>query len=221
MITASRQLRLALLCSSLLLAFAPHVAAQPQEPIGPFVVDARGVFVRFKDDPVLASTLGVASADMPGSGLGLNAGAQFYPVRGRVALGIGAEILFAGGSQTNEPDDEDAPGTVAAPTVSTRLRTFSPQVSLNFGSGRGWSYLTGGLGWGSYKTEREDDPVAPGESTPRVFNYGGGARWFAKPHVAFAIDLRFYNIGAQEAVTGRPAYPSMTLMVVSAGVSFK
>jgi hypothetical protein len=221
MITAARQLGLAFLCSSLLLIFAPNAFAQPPEPIGPFVVDARGVFVRFKDDPVLASTLGVASADMPGSGLGLNAGVHFYPVRGRVAVGVGAEVLLAGGSQTNEPDDEDTPGAVAGPTVSTRLRTFSPQVSLNFGSGRGWSYLTGGLGWASYKTERDDDPVAPGESTPRVFNYGGGARWFAKPHLAFAVDLRFYNIGAQEAVTGRPAYPSMTLMVVSAGASFK
>ena len=221
MIIASRQFRLALTCSSLLLAFAPNVAAQPPEPIGPFVVDARGVFVRFKDDPVLSETLGVASAEMPGSGLGLNAGIHFYPVRGRVALGLGAEILFAGGSKTNEPDDEEPPPTVVAPTVSTRLRTFSPQVSLNFGTGRGWSYLTGGLGWASYTTERDDDPVAPGESTPRVFNYGGGARWFAKPHLAFAVDLRFYNIGAQEAVTGRPAYPTMTLMVVSAGVSFK
>jgi hypothetical protein len=221
MMTASRHLGLALVCSSLVLIFAPNVAAQPPEPIGPFVVDARGVFVRFKDDPVLAETLAVATADMPSRGLGLNLGAHFYPVRGKVALGVGAEILFAGGSQTNEPDDEDPPTTVVAPTVSTRLRTFSPQVSLNFGTGRGWSYLTGGWGWASYRTERDDDPVAPGESTPKVFNYGGGARWFAKPHLAFAVDLRFYNIGAQEAVTGRPAYPSMTLMVVSAGIAFK
>jgi hypothetical protein len=221
MMTASRHLGLALVCSSLVLIFAPNVAAQPPEPIGPFVVDARGVFVRFKDDPVLAETLAVATADMPSRGLGLNLGAHFYPVRGKVALGVGAEILFAGGSQTNEPDDEDPPTTVVAPTVSTRLRTFSPQVSLNFGTGRGWSYLTGGWGWASYRTERDDDPVAPGESTTKVFNYGGGARWFAKPHLAFAVDLRFYNIGAQEAVTGRPAYPSMTLMVVSAGIAFK
>ncbi len=221
MMTASRHLGLAFVCSSLVLLFAPDAAAQPPEPIAPFVVDARGVFVRFKDDPLLAQTLAVATADMPGSGLGLNLGAHFYPVRGKVALGLGAEIMFAGGSQTNEPDDEDPPTTVVAPTVNTRLRTFSPQVSLNFGTGRGWSYVTGGLGWASYRTEREDDPVAPGESTPKVFNYGGGARWFAKPHLAFAVDLRFYAIGAQEAVTGRPAYPSMTLMVVSAGVSFK
>ena len=68
MMTASRHLGLALVCSSLSLVFAPDAAAQPPEPIGPFVVDARGVFVRFKDDPVLAQTLAVATADMPGSG---------------------------------------------------------------------------------------------------------------------------------------------------------
>jgi len=63
--------------------------------------------------------------------------------------------------------------------------------------------------------------VADGSSTPRVLNYGGGARWFAKEHVAVTVDLRFYQISAQEAVVNRPAFPKMTLMVFSGGVAFK
>ena len=28
----------------------------------------------------------------------------------------------------------------------------------------------------------------------KTINYGGGARWFAKAHVAFSFDVRFYAI---------------------------
>ena len=55
----------------------------------------------------------------------------------------------------------------------------------------------------------------------RAINYGGGARWFAKEHIAFTFDLRFYRIDAQEADHGRPAYGGRRLMVFSAGISVK
>ena len=164
---------------------------------------------------------------MPASGLGLVFGGHWYPWRmGRVTLGIGGELFLSRGTGTPEIDESDddqqpPPPAVPAPMVTTRFSTVSPQISLNFGSNRGWSYLTGGLGWGGFATERQDMPVADGASRPRVFNYGGGARWFAREHLAFAVDLRFYVLAAQPAVTGRPAYSANTMMVFSGGVSFK
>jgi len=206
-----------LLCSLLLL---PVVSlAQTPEPIGPVAIDARVALPRFKENADVASALGVSTTNMPGRGLGLAGGVHWYPVRmGRVTLGLGGEILFSGASNTLEAEDDTG---VDGPTVQTHFSTVSPQVSLNFGTGKGWSYLSGGLGWGSFTTEREDDPVAEADGSIRVLNYGGGARWFAKDHLAFTFDLRFYAINGQEAGTARPAYPKVTLMIISAGVSFK
>lgn len=213
--------RLLVTCVLLVLPrLAAEACAQPTYPIGPFVADLRVAIPRFKDDVSIATAVGVGTIDLPTRGLGLAGGAHWYPVRGRVALGVGAELLVAGASRTREADEED-PTSVEGPTVNARLRSFSPQLSLNFGTGRGWSYLTGGLGWGGFTTEREDRPLADPASAPRILNYGGGARWFAKEHLAFTVDLRFYSVAAQEATIGRPAYPSLRLMVFSAGVSFK
>ncbi len=55
----------------------------------------------------------------------------------------------------------------------------------------------------------------------RTTHYGGGARWFTGPHLAFTFDLRFYTVNAQPAAGNRPAYPRTKMMVISAGVSFR
>jgi hypothetical protein len=94
-------------------------------------------------------------------------------------------------------------------------------VSLNFGSRRGWSYLSAGIGWVDFTTELEEFPVAESDARTGAFNYGGGARWFAKEHLAFCFDVRFYQIDAQEASAGRPPYPGIRFMVLSAGISVK
>jgi hypothetical protein len=98
---------------------------------------------------------------------------------------------------------------------------LSPQISLNFGGRDGWSYVSGGIGLASFTTEREDAPVADADGRTRSLNYGGGARWFAKEHLAFCFDLRFYKINPQDATTGRPAYGGRRMMVFSAGISLK
>jgi hypothetical protein len=211
-------IRALLLSIALLLPTAAF--AQTAEPIGPFAADLRVVMPRFKEDVSVATALGVASTNLPTRGLGISGGVHWYPVRmGRlVTLGIGGEVLISRGSNTAEPETESGP---EGPTVKTRFSSVSPQVSLNFGKRQGWSYLTGGFGWAGFRTELETSPVADGDSRPLAFNYGGGARWFAKEHLAVSLDLRFYAVGAQEATVGRPAYPSMTLMVISGGISVK
>jgi hypothetical protein len=55
----------------------------------------------------------------------------------------------------------------------------------------------------------------------KIINYGGGARWFVNQHVAVSLDLRFYAVNSQDASLGRPAYPSMTILAINAGIGLK
>ena len=208
-----------------LLALPTPAAAQQERsverrPIGWFAADARVSLPRYKQDPGVAAAAGVAAENLPGRGLGLAAGAHVYPLRTRrIALGFGAEILTSRGSNTLEPATEGAPD---GPTVETRFSAFSPQVSLNFGASEGWSYLSGGIGWSTMSVRQETSPV-PSDGWPRrsTINYGGGARWFMNPHLAFSFDLRFYKVDAQEPDAVYPAMPATTMMVFSGGLSFK
>jgi hypothetical protein len=78
-----------------------------------------------------------------------------------------------------------------------------------------------GIGRSKLTTELEDVPQADPESSVRTLNYGGGARWFVKKHLAFNLDLRFYSINAEAATPGRPANPKMRLLVFGGGVSIR
>jgi Outer membrane protein beta-barrel domain len=205
-----------------LAGLATVAAAQEaeKEPIGRFAVDARVALPRFKEDAATATALGVTTDNLPSRGLGLATGVTLYPVRlGKVALGVGGEwLVFSSGSKTLEPQTT---GGADGPTVQTHFSVLSPQVSLNFGGRDGWSYVSGGMGWAAFTTELETSPVADSDGSTRAINYGGGARWFAKPHLAFTFDLRFYKINPQDAAPGRPAYGGRRMMVFSAGISMK
>ncbi|MCA1560040.1 MAG: hypothetical protein LC804_07155 [Acidobacteria bacterium] len=167
----------------------------------------------------LAASLDVTPVNLPTRGLGIVVGAHWYPARlGRMTLGIGGELMTSRGSRTQEPATE---GGADGPTVNTRLSAVSPQVSFNFGGPEGWSYISGGIGWANFTTAREDLPVADPSSRPKTINYGGGARWFSKKHVALSVDMRFYAINPQDATTARPAFPRMRLLVFSVGAGFK
>lgn len=208
-----------LLLASLTCLFPAAASAQPREPIGPFVVDARGTFARFKEDQAIAGAIDVAPANLPTRGLGLALGAHWYPLRVRaVTLGLGGEVVWARDSRTAEPASATAaPG----PTVTTRLTSFSPHLSLNFGKGDGWSYISGGLGQARLTAERADEPFSGSGGRARMTHYGGGARWFTSPHLAFTFDVRFYAINALPASGTRPEFPRTRFMVFSVGVGIK
>ena len=219
--------RAALMLGACLLLPAPAFAQDPappppfvEQPIGPFVLDARVTLARFKATSAVAESLAIETTDLPTRGFGLVVGGHFYPVRGRsFALGVGGELLLrARGSRTIDPEVEDGPD---GPRVVTNMTAVSPQVSFNFGRRNGYSYASGGIGWASLSTELEEDTVGvePDKARPRAINYGGGARWFTRKHLAFSLDVRFYKISAQEEVDTRPAYPATTLMIFSAGIS--
>ena len=197
----------------------PAAAAEPVirlRPVSGFVIDARGVLAKFGQRAITAAELGVTAAEMPGPGLGGALGAHVYPVRlGRVAVGIGGELMLA--RRGRQPvDSKNEP---VGPSLSSRAFSVAPQLSLNFGNRNGWSYVSGGLGSGSFETWK-DTGTSP-DRRVRVINYGGGARWFSSPHLAFTVDLRFYAMPPAAATADRAERPAQRLMVLSAGLSVR
>lgn len=196
---------------------APPVSATPvlqDRPVSGFVIDARGVLAKFGQRPLTAAALNVPVADLPGPGIGGTVGAHVYPVRlGRVALGVGGEIMLA--QRGRQPID--AAGEPVGPALKSRAFAMAPQVSLNFGDSNGWSYVSGGIGPGSFETwpDTSDRP----DRSVRVINYGGGARWFRSRHLAFTIDLRFYAMSPGPATETRPERPRQRIMMLGVGVS--
>ena len=197
---------------------SPAPAQTEPEPIGRFVFDIQGTLARYSQPNQVASWLGVASTSLPAFGLGGQAAAHVYPFRWRaMTFGIGASAVWTRGTRT--PADPE--GQPLGPAVQTQFAALAPQVSLNFGTSKGWSYVSAGMGPAiySFKLAGAPDPSA----LPRVtaLNFGAGARWFAKRHLAFSFDLRWYSLGEQPETAETPFVPRTTRMVFSAGVSVK
>jgi hypothetical protein len=202
-------------------AHTPGAHAQPApvndaKPIGPFVVDLHGSFTRLGGDAQLAASRGIPPEQLPSLGLGLEAGAHWYPLRlKRVTFGLGASWLSV--RAATSPDLEKTPAAVA---MVTRFTALTPQVSFNFGSKRGWSYISGGILTSVLSLDRKE---AIRRSSPglKTINYGGGARWFAKPHLAFSFDVRFYAVNPAVATPEYLGNPRRTLTVFSTGISIQ
>ena len=180
------------------------------------VVDFRGSFVPFARNAELAERFGFTPPETPGPGWGFDAGAHLYPLRWRgITFGIGAGYHSSFADQSRfEPalDPEDDP--LAMPSVRKRFTSVSSQVSLNFGHRQGWSYVSVGLGRSQPGLRALDDDAQPPTEQPQgvhTLSYGGGARWFERPHLAFSLDLRLYALRS----------PRTTITVISIGASFK
>ena len=192
-------------------------AQDPPPRIGPFAIDVHASIPSFPtDSEELAKSRALTVGELPGRGWGGQVGAHFYPFRlGAVTFGFGGELMIA--RATTNP----APASGLRP-VEERLVSASPQLSLNFGSGHGWSYLSGGIGrsvWALHETGFE--PSASDVESLSTFNYGGGARWFIKNHLAFSLDVRFYEIKPGTPIPPAPGSPRTTLFIISAGISIK
>lgn len=173
----------------------------------------------FPDDPQLAESRALNLRELPGAGLGVHAGAHVYVLRWR-ALTIGL-----GGSLTLARSHSAATQLSAVETgraVTERFTHVAPELSFNFGTGHGWSYISGGIGPGVWSVVPDGQPPAPGdEERLQTINYGGGARWFAKPHLAFSFDVRFYAINPGTPRGALPGSPRHTLLILGAGISVK
>ncbi len=223
MISAARVLVTSSLVLSVIASLPATASAQDTQPedlpIGRYVVDARVQFPKFKQDPAVSGALGVATDNLPTRGFGYVLGAHWYPFRlGIMTLGLGGEISKAGRDNTKNTGTDASPVDV---TVNTSFSAVSPQVSFNFGARDGWSYISGGIGWSNLTTEREDQPLPPPENGIKTINYGGGARWFFKKHLAVNFDIRFYAVNPQLTTATRPGYGRMTILAWVGGISVR
>ena len=210
---------LMLICAS---SAGPALAQDPPPPIPRVVVDLHGTMPRFpSDDPQLAESRNLNLVELPGAGLGAQIGLHFYPLRTRVVtFGVGGELAIGRARQTPAAGATIA-GVVPQRGSEERFTSLSPQLSMNFGNGSGWSYLSAGLGQTTWYLAGDDlVDYPPNSDKLKTLNYGGGGRWFIKPHLAFSFDVRFYAINPGFAYIF-PATPRTTLLIIGAGISIK
>jgi hypothetical protein len=214
----------ALAAAVLVFASSAHsaLAQDPPPPIPWVVVDLHASIPRFpSEDLLLAESRDMMLAELPGSGLGAQISVHVYPLRTRVVtIGLGGELAIGRARQTPVAG-ATASGATPLRAAEERITSLSPQLSLNFGSGSGWSYLSAGLGTTTWYLATDDlGEYPPNSDRLKTLNYGGGGRWFIKPHLAFSFDVRFYAINPGFAYIF-PATPRTTLLIVGAGISVK
>jgi len=220
MLALMRTVRATLVGMLVVCGFAESARAQePPPPIPWFAFDAHVAVPSFPNDvQAVADSRGIQQlAELPGAGIGIDLAAHIYPVRWKaVTVGLGGRL-----ATMRAHHDGDA--TLGTQSVTERFTYLGPQLSLNFGSASGWSYLSAGVAGSTWSIVYDNAPLPFPQNDERLktFDYGGGARWFAKKHLAFSFDLRFYVIAPGTPELGLPASPRTTLMVVSAGVSLK
>jgi len=200
-------------------AVRPALAQEPPPRIPWFTVDLHGTIPRFPtNDEQLAGSRGLSSlAELPGTGLGVQLGLHVYPLRWRaITFGIGGEVTA---NRSRQVPPEGSEGLRAS---EEKFLSAGSQLSFNFGTGAGWSYISGGIGLSQWSLVPEGQEPFPSDSERlKTVNYGGGARWFARPHLAFSFDVRFYAINPGTPAFGFPGSPRTTLLVIGAGVSLK
>ena len=204
------------------LAFGGRAAAQ-QDP---------GAAAAATDDPAPVAWPRVV-VDAHGASSGVPSAAGFYPPlpadvlianrgfgvagAGHVYFGaLGAARVGAGASVTAVRATQDF--------TSLTMWLLAPQVSFNFGTPQGWSYVSGGAGAGALRGRFDAGDGEASQSRASgvlaTLNVGAGARWFITSHVAVSFDLRLHRIGANADGEGGPT--SATIVgAASVGLSFK
>lgn len=198
-----------LLCTA---AAAPASAQPlPSAPPGPFVIDLRGTTLGMPQafgfyPPLPTETL------VPARGFGFDAGAHVYMGRlGPGRLGVGANVLRVRGT--------------SGEAVAITAHTIAPQLSLNFGTSQGWSYLSGGVGvaWvrGRFREGIETAESSRASGAVAAINFGGGARWFFATNFALSVDLRLHRLAENPARVDFPGTLATILGSASVGISLK
>lgn len=199
-------------------------SAQGTAP-GPYVIDLRGAMSSAPGGGSFYPPVPTAIR-VPQRAFGFGAGAHLYPFRVGVArLGFGVDLMRARGTAATEATATDTESTAAAASTGTfhaamTVTTIAPQVSFNFGSHEGWSYLSGGYGVSTTHGEVNVPVSTEGEAGRRdsrtpTLNFGGGARWFLRDHFAVGFDVRFHRLVATDAA------PSTQIVGLSVGLSLR
>jgi hypothetical protein len=204
-----------LVTTLVLLCCGSPVFAQTSDPVGPFVIDARGLMAGL---PTTAGWVPVVPADtvVPSRGFGVEAGAHIYPVRwGPTRLGFGAAFSLARGTAT-----ATAEGT---PDVVTKSTTFAPLLSFNFGHRQGWSYLSAGYGAAKVVSDSQAVGTVPAATADTgwggAINFGGGARWFVSDHLGVGFEARWHLLSSRTGSASSVAASRATLFHLAVGLS--
>ncbi|MEO8681400.1 MAG: hypothetical protein ABI665_20285 [Vicinamibacterales bacterium] len=192
----------------MVLAITGTATAQSNEPLPRFAIDAQGVFGGL---PSTAGWVPAVPVDtpIPGHGLGLGGGIHVYVFKWGVAtFGVGGSAMVV--RQADDPFKTTA-GEATTPSVTTQVTSVNPQISINFGHRLGWSYLSGGFSTAKVASSSTAfGTTVPAATAPEVwnpgFNYGGGARWFMKPHLAASFDVRFVQLSSRAATAEDPVF---------------
>jgi hypothetical protein len=212
----------------LALAMSAPAAAQT-ERLPWFAVDLHGGWVGLPTAegwvPVVPS-----NTPLPGHGWGLAGGATAYPLKlGVTTLGFG--VAMAAGKATSDPltsTKGSGSAAVTVPTtttVTTQITSVLPQFSLNFGNRLGWSYLS--VGYGRTKVASSSAPfgAVAGQTVPEAWNaalnFGGGAKWFMKPHLGAGFDVRFTKLSSRAATDTLPSAKRTQMLTISVGISIQ
>jgi hypothetical protein len=181
---------------ALLMPLSVKAQSLTPEPPGPYVIDIRGTTLGVPQTPDFYPADLPGDTIIPARGFGLQAGAHLY--RGKLGpgrFGFGVDFSWTRGTAAPVVSSSGSTGTITGitlPDVHVTMRVISPQVSWNFGSSKGWSYLTGGGGVASVRS------VAGAQDLTRQvgdINAGAGARWFLTDHLGVGFDLRAHWIG--------------------------
>lgn len=202
---------------ALLLVALPAAAQPPRENIPLFAIDAHAATVGL---PQAEGWVPVVSSDteLPGRNWGFGAGGTIYPFRlGVMTFGVGASMLTGKGSTT--------PLTTTTPIVRTSVTHLIPQLSINFGHKLGWSYLSAGIGRSKVSSRADAFGTTPEQIVPEAWNqainFGGGAKWFMKPHLGAGFDVRFVKLSSRSATATLPSAKRTQVWNISAGISIQ
>jgi hypothetical protein len=211
-----------------LLAVSPALAQPPREKLPLFTVDAHAATAGL---PQAEGWVPVVSGDteLPGRAWGFGGGATIYPFRfGLVTFGFGASLLTAKGSGeslTIITGSGETATTRITPAVHTGVTHLIPQVSINFGHKFGWSYLSAGLGRSKVTSRADAVGTTPEDVVPaawnQAINFGGGAKWFMKPHLGASFDVRWIKLSSRSATATLPAAKRTQMWNISAGISIQ
>ena len=201
------------------LSSTPAAGQAAPSPPGPYVIDVRGVSSGL---PQAAALLPALAADLsaPSRGTGFDVGGHVYLGRFRRArLGFGANFVSVRGKavpQRATSSSATSSTPTALPAVRVTMRTIAPQVSMNFGTADGWSYLSGGAGITEVSARTLDLVDASGDSGQLMtINAGAGARWFVKRRLAVGFDARLHRHAKTETMG------ASMLFSISAGISLR
>ena len=239
-------MRAALTIAVLLVSTAAFAQTSPGPP-GPYVVDVRGAMSGIPSASGFFPTVPGGTL-VPKRAFGVGVGGSVYLFNlGAARVGVGVDVASTRGiartpatktttassgsiptaSTTGSATTPAVPATLDANggiDVTTHISVVSPQISFNFGSRDGWSYLSLGYGSAGIRSEASGQALAPQSGALTLtneseradaINYGGGARWFIKEHLAVGFDFRFQRVAKTFA------RPATKFTVLSVGVSVR